>query len=645
MTDLWIEASRDLEAENAEAQFTLAKMATASLWPFLALAQTDEEFSHRLALAEPQIDAAVPDAVVRDKVLASFRDDFALMIEGAGITLEPNDEVRKSILRRQMNAREEAERNGEDYEDEDAEQAWRREGKREFFHEGLKRWITIEAVENAQPHNPYFDDPTPENGPATGIESYHFPTAAPDPVNPLNSEYPAQPQAWTVPPDKAWVERPMNFAPYQTTAGARVTATPGATIPAGEHSHYTDEGVETGTGPNPDFFSGGTEGATGDPQQSFPADVSLDEPDERVEWYNNTPPQPITAAKDNHGVCAGDGCGRPVYRKGDDWYHLDGQLDHHVLLHSTHPWVQQRLSVRKQAFPFRPGDTVRLTRGHQDSESGVSLPVGHQAVVDHVTDAGPEGERWLALQHPSTGDVVYVPSGLARHAEYKYVHQRGDKWVITQKGTGKVLSEHDSQGDAEASFRAMMMHKHEGARGFHDPNDSTVRAVTADVSSSDMGSGQQSPAADTGGGATPNPPPSMVPGGPGSIAAPPAMPQTIPNASTSTNPFAGGGGGGGGGENINSPNPPMGNQPPTLAALQAWAAEVRERPSIFNPSGVGDEFTERTWDSAARQRPMQNSDERGINTPQKPTEPIPQLSSSDAERQQPQGEDDEEDED
>jgi hypothetical protein len=44
----------------------------------------------------------------------------------------------------------------------------------------------------------------------------------------------------------------------------------------------------------------------------------------------------------------------------------------------------------------------------------------------------------------------------------KYIQKRGDKWVIIQKGTGKVLSEHDSESDAEAAFRAMMANKYGG---------------------------------------------------------------------------------------------------------------------------------------------------------------------------------------
>jgi hypothetical protein len=41
-----------------------------------------------------------------------------------------------------------------------------------------------------------------------------------------------------------------------------------------------------------------------------------------------------------------------------------------------------------------------------------------------------------------------------------YIKKRGDKWVIVQKGTGRVLSTHDSKAKAEASFRAMEASKH-----------------------------------------------------------------------------------------------------------------------------------------------------------------------------------------
>jgi len=45
-------------------------------------------------------------------------------------------------------------------------------------------------------------------------------------------------------------------------------------------------------------------------------------------------------------------------------------------------------------------------------------------------------------------------------AANKYIKQRGDKWVVIQKGSGKVLSHHDSEQKAEASFSAMMANKY-----------------------------------------------------------------------------------------------------------------------------------------------------------------------------------------
>lgn len=46
----------------------------------------------------------------------------------------------------------------------------------------------------------------------------------------------------------------------------------------------------------------------------------------------------------------------------------------------------------------------------------------------------------------------------------KYIHKSGKQYVITQKGTGKILSHHASRAKAAASFRAMEWAKHRGKR-------------------------------------------------------------------------------------------------------------------------------------------------------------------------------------
>jgi hypothetical protein len=68
---------------------------------------------------------------------------------------------------------------------------------------------------------------------------------------------------------------------------------------------------------------------------------------------------------------------------------------------------------------------------------------------------------------------------MGKTAEYKYVKQQGDKWVITQKGTGKVLSEHDSEEKAKSAFRAMEMSMHGGS--YMGAKIAAALGVTADT--------------------------------------------------------------------------------------------------------------------------------------------------------------------
>jgi hypothetical protein len=52
---------------------------------------------------------------------------------------------------------------------------------------------------------------------------------------------------------------------------------------------------------------------------------------------------------------------------------------------------------------------------------------------------------------------------------YQYIKKQNGKWVILQKGTGKVLSHHDSREKAIEAFHAMMASKHGNVN--LDPND------------------------------------------------------------------------------------------------------------------------------------------------------------------------------
>ena len=83
------------------------------------------------------------------------------------------------------------------------------------------------------------------------------------------------------------------------------------------------------------------------------------------------------------------------------------------------------------------------------------------------------GNHMINVRDDSTDSYYYCPhcdrtesnlSTLAPFLEHvtanKYIKKQGDQWVIIQKGTGKVLSHHDSEEEAEAAFRAMEMHMH-----------------------------------------------------------------------------------------------------------------------------------------------------------------------------------------
>lgn len=416
--DLWTEASRDLEAEEADQRMTRAKVATASLWPFLALAQSESEFDHRLALASDRFVQKV-DADLLEPLLASLREDFKL-----------------------ASSSEEDEAEEESTEDKgEWQKPWEKKGSLEplqVFHVASGRWITVQATDspmtrdNPQGNDAYFEDET-EEGPNTGQTGQfpQHPTGA-DPADPINSMFPAQPSPWT--PANNWVERPMNFAPYKSAAG------------------------------NPNFFSGGPEGVSGEPQAGFPADVALPEPDERVDMYGTTPPL-------QSGGTTGDG----------------------------HPY---------------------------------SNPAVH------------------ASRHPF-------------------------------------------------------------GRGFYDPKDTSVRVVAV---GGPYGSGNSyNPAGSEVGHGTstaPQPPPSMMPGGPGSEAIPP-----MGGGEQSTSDMA-----------AKQENPMDSMQQMTARRVTADPM-VRDRPDMFNPSGVKDEYDDNTWDNAAKQRPMQPAEHRNINTPQRPAEPIG-LSSS-----------------
>jgi hypothetical protein len=59
------------------------------------------------------------------------------------------------------------------------------------------------------------------------------------------------------------------------------------------------------------------------------------------------------------------------------------------------------------------------------------------------------------------------------------------------------------------------------------------------------------------------------------------------------------------------------------AQFATTAADYLGRPDAFNPTGRGpDEYKARTWDSYQTTRPMQSHEDRNVNTPVLPAEPL-----------------------
>jgi hypothetical protein len=52
------------------------------------------------------------------------------------------------------------------------------------------------------------------------------------------------------------------------------------------------------------------------------------------------------------------------------------------------------------------------------------------------------------------------------------------------------------------------------------------------------------------------------------------------------------------------------------------AADYVSRPDALDPTGRGDDWSARTWDAGANTRPMQSHQDRGVNTPVRPPEPL-----------------------
>jgi hypothetical protein len=115
--------------------------------------------------------------------------------------------------------------------------------------------------------------------------------------------------------------------------------------------------------------------------------------------------------------------------------------------------IRQFLGVEEgQEFPV-PGEVDP----EQDGEAESSLPY-----YRGPTQAPGTFDNFIQPT-PASGDTssTRAPNVTASlHTANQYIRKDGDDWVITQKGTGKVLSRHDSEAKAQSAFEAMESHMH-----------------------------------------------------------------------------------------------------------------------------------------------------------------------------------------
>jgi hypothetical protein len=675
MIDLWTEASRDVEAEHSALRMAQAKVAVAGLWPFLALAQSESEFEHRLALAADHIANAVPVDLLHN-IHESLRADYLTVTakdaEGEEEADDEDDDGKPDWLQKKIQgeaayfhaglgawvavdggeaipdenkptqqelARERIGLTTDPHEDPEEEGYWNSLGNHQegqaaadptqyhgaYYHAGRREWITAAVEEGSGGGNPYYFTGGPEGGPNTGQTNQFppHPTGA-DPVDPINGEYPAQPQPWTVPPGGEWREEPMNFNPPggghhpasrlpfahaaevgdQTRcancrgpikmvkvswgSGKSWTHT-GEHGLAGDDDHepiparnaaykLAEEGVEGRPGPNPHYFSGGGEGVGGDGPSGFPVQPPPGDPEDRVnELYAN----PVQPEQDYGNKVAG--------------------------------------LIFEGLTPDNPAPDSNKLQGTEFASSE-------------------ERERWNTAEDPNaqqgprdsspspTASLRHTAPGGGEHPPYRVEKTDGGYHVVNGKGESK--SDHpQSKEQAEAQQRALYANTHESRRAgfFHDPADPGVHTVA--VGSNPFADFMKDPtgAGAGGGGGMTDEGPGAATSNPNAPALPGAPQPGVTPATTAPRQVPGGGPS----ASDDAAKQHADQRGTAMASLRFFAEEedARGLPTAEDPTGLGDEYRERTINGPIESRPRQPMDHRNVNTPQKPGDQIPTVSS------------------
>jgi hypothetical protein len=623
--DLWLAASADTEAEQAHLRMGRAKVAVASLWPFLAMARSAGEFEHRLALADEQIIARVEPAMV-EPVVASLREDFGRMAS-VHVAEDTKDDYEPDKPKKSTHESSEDDEDDPDY--------WKslvksKEGSREHDEYDHKRSEQLNHLLGPSYHSNDFGG----HGrmPWGGMQEPHDEDIPWGETKDEQAHWPNAPASET----GSWIDNfdPMEHGSRENRSSLTPQSQPFRSLNSLHTAQYFDAGLGRWVALDDDSNAG-----KGNP--AYPPKMVEGPPEQGPEtWETGTFPQ-FPGGPDNH------------------YDPINAQYDHEA----PQPWVVPPGGEWKdQPMSFAPYKASRLpfAQAAEVLKSDRCEDCGHP--VEHVKTV--DGDRFWSHggADGQQADADHMPWPSGRTAAY---FDQGSEGVAGDQQSGfpedVALDEPDYQVDSYgnppeqshgSTGQGIDSQYHSGSLApnvFYDPQDSSVRMVrVADASADPFGAGNPfTPPNSTGTSEQPGDntsPPPVMNGGPGAQAMPAMTPQTTPPAQI---PSGGGGGGGGmpggmggagGGANPNTPTP-------NTTTGRRHVGESRNVFSDDDPTGLGDDFAETQIDNQQRQRPRQapnGAGGRNPSTPQGRQKPIPTLTTS---VPAPGAEDEEEEED
>jgi hypothetical protein len=713
----WNDVSGDHERIQRTSALIHGKVAVAAYWPFLSSAYSERDFENRLSLSLDRIAGLVsPD--VLDEVLSSLRDDYRAV---TGASKKDDDKSKNPFAKNDddddsdddSDDDKKSKKDKKDSDDDDSDSADDADDDDSDDDKDDNTPPWLKGKKDKKKESSYVPDPS------NAGRYYHEYDALTQPVNNGDSQGPdGYPIDLAVGEDRSTPKIEQEITPGTWSTGQGMPERP---MPQGVQRGYQPvaarfdkEGflIESVVDPvpgaplasNPFYFSTGSDGLLGD---GFPQSPGQD-PTDRANEYGDV--QPGSSSGSEEGYSDGKGYSRShpgetvASRQSPNFNHEAGAASE--FLNSI--WDSEKTRRQTKNHPAieqshqQYADDVEalhhtLQHGHADADNAMDKIVAKRADTDgKIVDHCPGCEKPRRVHSTMHGDEIRhlhndhvrcFGKSSAKKTANQYIKQQGGKWVILQKGTGKVLSHHDSEEKANESFAAMEMNKHsfieaipelaeaaEGAEG-------GAAANAAGAAGGDKGGKQDKPA-DTWAWDMLNSKQSSLPQffdptelaktsaqHPGANASDyekgyyhgwahmkgnmparhlsfdPAIKGTFENENDEyKNGYRSGWKSENGREGALLPNGAnFGNHDRSLSFSEALAytsgygvhtadnpqffdktaGDYVGRPDAFNPTGRGDdEFKARTWNAYETTRPMQNAEDRNVNTPVKPAEPM-----------------------